>query len=113
MGACPCHASGRCCDDATRFAIARSVAVASAVNHGYRFEEARKRALDAWYWDRQNNGASFLTNWRLAVAADLLTETRIPIAQIATEVGYTNSFAFSTAFKRRYGTSPQQRRRIA
>jgi AraC-like DNA-binding protein len=56
---------------------------------------------------------SFLTNWRLAVAADLLTETRIPIAQIATEVGYTNSFAFSTAFKRRYGTSPQQRRRIA
>lgn len=65
------YASGRCCDDATRFAIARSVAVASAVNHGYRFEEARKRALDAWYWDRQNNGASFLTNWRGQVIGGL------------------------------------------
>ncbi len=65
------YASGRCCDDAVRFAIARSVAVASAVNHGYRFEEARKRALDAWYWDRQTNGASFLTNWRGQVISGL------------------------------------------
>ncbi len=52
----------------------------------------------------------FLTNWRLATAADLLTDTRTPIARIATDVGYTNSFAFSTAFKRRYGASPQQHR---
>jgi hypothetical protein len=65
------YASGRCCDDAVRFAIARSIAVASAVNHGYRFEEARKRALDAWYWDRQTNGASFLTNWRGQVISGL------------------------------------------
>jgi hypothetical protein len=65
------YASGRCCDDATRFAIARSLAVASAMNHGYRFEEARKRALDAWYWERQTNGASFLTNWRGQVISGL------------------------------------------
>lgn len=55
---------------------------------------------------------SFLTDWRLAVAADLLTGTRTPIAHIATEVGYSNSFAFSTAFKRRYGNSPQQHRAL-
>ena len=53
---------------------------------------------------------SFLTDWRLAVAADLLAGTHTPIARIATDVGYTNSFAFSTAFKRRYGTSPQHYR---
>lgn len=65
------YASGRCCDDSLRFSIARSLAVASAVNHGYRFEEARKRALDQWYWERMSNGASFLSNWRGQVISAL------------------------------------------
>ena len=55
---------------------------------------------------------TFLTNWRLAVAAGLVTDTATPISHIAGEIGYTNSFAFSTAFKRRYGTSPQQHRAV-
>lgn len=52
----------------------------------------------------------FLTDWRLALAADLLAGTRRSIARIAHDVGYSNGFAFSTAFKRRYGHSPQQHR---
>lgn len=65
------YASGRCCDDATRFAIARAIGVSSAINHGYRFEEYRKRQLDAWYWERQTNGGTFLTNWRGQVISGL------------------------------------------
>lgn len=58
------YASGRCCYSQTWFAIQRTLAVTDAVNHGYRFEEARKRYLDAYYWERQTQGASFLSNWR-------------------------------------------------
>jgi hypothetical protein len=76
------YASGRCCDDSTRFAIARSVAIASAVNHGYRFEEARKRALDAWYWDRQTQGGNFLTNWRGQVISGLNGGAQVAIQSL-------------------------------
>ena len=58
------YASGRCCDDATRFGIQRATAVAGLINHGYRYEEDKKRKLDAWYFDRQTQGAQFMTQWR-------------------------------------------------
>jgi AraC-like DNA-binding protein len=51
---------------------------------------------------------AFLTDWRLSLGADLLTSTDSSIAAIATEVGYGSAFAFSTAFKRRYGVSPHR-----
>lgn len=54
---------------------------------------------------------TFLTDWRLALAADQLMGSRRSVAEIAADVGYTNGFAFSTAFKRRYGAGPQQYRR--
>lgn len=53
---------------------------------------------------------TFLTQWRLAVAADRLGSSRDSIATIADAVGYANSFAFSTAFRRAYGISPQRYR---
>lgn len=52
----------------------------------------------------------FLTEWRLALGADRLRTTRDPIARIAAGVGYGNGFAFSTAFRRHHGVSPQQYR---
>jgi AraC-like DNA-binding protein len=54
---------------------------------------------------------TFLTHWRLALAADLLDEPGTTIASIADQVGYGSPFALSAAFKRVRGVSPQQHRR--
>jgi AraC-like DNA-binding protein len=53
---------------------------------------------------------SYLTSWRLALAADLLRETDAPLATVARKVGYGSPFALSTAFKRERGISPHQHR---
>ena len=53
---------------------------------------------------------TFLTGWRLDLAADLLCESDAPIGAIAEQVGYGSPFALSTAFKRVTGLSPQQHR---
>jgi AraC-like DNA-binding protein len=53
---------------------------------------------------------SYLTGWRLALAADLLREPDSTIGAVARQVGYGSSFALSTAFKRVRGVSPQQHR---
>lgn len=53
---------------------------------------------------------SFLTGWRLALAADLLRATDATIASIAQKVGYANAFALSAAFKRHTGQSPRHYR---
>ena len=52
----------------------------------------------------------FLTGWRLALAADLLCEPDATIGSVAAQVGYSSSFALSTAFKRERGISPQEHR---
>jgi len=56
---------------------------------------------------------TFLTSWRLDMAADLLIETNAPITAIADQVGYGSPFALSNAFKRAKGLSPQQYRNQA
>ena len=56
---------------------------------------------------------AFLTSWRLALAADLLLDPGATVGAVARRVGYTSPFTFSTAFKRRYGTSPQAHRLAA
>ena len=53
---------------------------------------------------------SFLTGWRIALAADLLREPGATIGAVASQVGYGSPFALSTAFKRLRGISPQQHR---
>jgi AraC-like DNA-binding protein len=53
---------------------------------------------------------SYLTAWRLALAADLLREPDATVGSVARQVGYGSSFALSTAFKRERGVSPQQHR---
>jgi AraC-like DNA-binding protein len=53
---------------------------------------------------------TFLTGWRLALAADLLREPGATIGSVAEQVGYGSAFALSTAFKRVRGVSPQQHR---
>ncbi|GAA3337393.1 AraC family transcriptional regulator [Amorphoplanes nipponensis] len=56
---------------------------------------------------------SYLTAWRLTLAADLLREPETTIAAVARRVGYGSSFALSSAFKRERGMSPQEYRRRA
>ncbi len=54
---------------------------------------------------------TYLTTWRLALAADRLTGTTDTTAVIAAGVGYSSAFTFSTSFSRVYGTSPTSYRR--
>lgn len=53
---------------------------------------------------------TFLTGWRLALAADLLREPGATVTAVARQVGYGSPFALSTAFKRVNGVSPHQHR---
>jgi AraC-like DNA-binding protein len=53
---------------------------------------------------------TFLTEWRLALAADLLREPDATVGSVARKVGYGSPFALSTAFKRVRGISPQEHR---
>jgi AraC-like DNA-binding protein len=50
---------------------------------------------------------SFLTSWRMALAADLIVERDVSVGSVASTVGYASPFTFSTAFKRTYGVSPR------
>ena len=59
----------------------------------------------------------FLTQLRMTRAEDALIRTDSTLAAIAAEVGYSNEYAFSTAFRRNRGCSPgrwrQERRGTA
>ncbi|KAA5834965.1 AraC family transcriptional regulator [Saccharopolyspora hirsuta] len=56
---------------------------------------------------------AYLTNWRIALAADLLRKTDQTVDSIARKVGYANAFALSVAFKRLRGTRPSDYRKPA
>jgi AraC-like DNA-binding protein len=56
---------------------------------------------------------TFLTDWRLSLAADLLLEPDATIGSVAHQVGYSTPYALSTAFKRVRGISPRQYRLAA
>jgi AraC-like DNA-binding protein len=56
---------------------------------------------------------TFLTHWRLALAADLLLEPDATVTSVAPRVGYGSPYALSAAFTRVHGLSPQEYRRSA
>ncbi|MFD4024423.1 AraC family transcriptional regulator [Streptomyces sp. NPDC058576] len=56
---------------------------------------------------------AYLTEWRLALAADLLHQSDATLNTVARQVGYGSGFALSAAFKRVYGISPQEHRSTA
>lgn len=51
---------------------------------------------------------TYLTGWRMTLAADLLTEPGASVQDVARQVGYADPFGFSAAFKRTRGQSPSQ-----
>jgi AraC-like DNA-binding protein len=54
---------------------------------------------------------TYLTRWRLQLAARTLARTPKGVAEIAAEVGYESESAFNRAFKREFGVPPAQYRR--
>ncbi len=53
---------------------------------------------------------TYLTNWRMTLAADRLSEPSATVADVARSVGYSDAFGFSAAFKRVRGVNPSQYR---
>ena len=53
---------------------------------------------------------TFLKNWRMALAADLLCQPDETVSTVAEKVGYATPYAFSAAFKRVRGISPNEHR---
>ncbi|MEV7103430.1 AraC family transcriptional regulator [Streptomyces atroolivaceus] len=56
---------------------------------------------------------AYLTEWRMTLAADLLTRPDLTVGAVARRVGYADAFGFSAAFKRLRGESPSTYRREA
>ena len=54
---------------------------------------------------------TYLTRWRMHRAARLLRGQRLPVEEVAEQVGYETAASFSKAFKRSYGVSPAAYRR--
>jgi AraC-like DNA-binding protein len=54
---------------------------------------------------------SYLTWWRMTVAARLLRDSDATVATVAHRVGYASEFAFATAFRRQHGSAPGRYRR--
>ena len=55
---------------------------------------------------------AFITEYRINQAKKLLTETAMSLTEIASSVGYSDSFAFSKAFSASCGISPSEYRLI-
>jgi AraC-like DNA-binding protein len=53
---------------------------------------------------------TYVTSWRLALAADLLRRTDATVDAIARQVGYVSGYSLSVAFKRVLGTRPTDHR---
>ncbi|MFD7667379.1 cupin domain-containing protein [Streptomyces sp. NPDC059788] len=56
---------------------------------------------------------AYLTDWRLALAADLLVRTEATVESVARQVGYQSAYGLSVAFKRAYGIRPGRHRAAA
>jgi AraC-like DNA-binding protein len=53
---------------------------------------------------------TYLTGWRLSLAADLLQRTSLSVDAIARQVGYRSGYGLSVAFKRVHGIRPSYHR---
>lgn len=53
----------------------------------------------------------YLTQWRMLLAANLLSGSNAPLSRVAEAVGYQTDAAFSRAFRREYGLPPATWRR--
>jgi AraC-like DNA-binding protein len=54
---------------------------------------------------------TYLTWWRMTIAANLLRDPAISVGAVAAQVGYSSEFAFAHAFKRHFDIAPGSFRR--
>jgi AraC-like DNA-binding protein len=54
---------------------------------------------------------TYLTWWRMTIAARMLRDSGAPLSTVAKQAGYGSEFAFAAAFKRQYRTAPGRYRR--
>lgn len=54
---------------------------------------------------------TYLTWWRMTIAARILDDGDAPLSTVAKQAGYSSEFAFAAAFKRQFGTAPGRYRR--
>ena len=55
---------------------------------------------------------TYLTNYRIDRAAELLVETDLPVRDVADSVGYRQPAQFAKAFRRRHGCAPSEFRAL-
>ena len=55
---------------------------------------------------------TYLTNYRMDRAAELLADTDLPVRDVADAVGYRQPAQFAKAFRRRHGCSPSEFRAL-
>ncbi|HYS12070.1 MAG TPA: AraC family transcriptional regulator [Burkholderiaceae bacterium] len=58
-----------------------------------------------------NAPMQYLTQWRMLLAANLLSRGNTPVARVAEDVGYQTDTAFSRAFRKEFGAPPAAWRR--
>lgn len=63
-----------------------------------------------FYANGSKSPKAVILKTRLEVGRQLLESTALPISEIALQLGFSNQFHFSSAFKTLYGKSPQQHR---
>jgi two-component system response regulator YesN len=59
------------------------------------------------------NYVEYLNKIRLTHARELLKDSQLSIAEIGERIGYLNSSTFTTTFKKYYGTSPSEYRKLS
>jgi AraC-like DNA-binding protein len=76
---------------------------------------AMSRATFASYFKTTAGVApvAYLTEWRMRLAERALRENRTSVGELGRSLGYTSESAFSNAFKRVTGRSPQHHRRAS
>jgi AraC-like DNA-binding protein len=70
-----------------------------------------RRTLDRRLRDQGTNFRQVLDEIRFEVARQLLDNTQLPLTDIAASLGYSESSAFTRAFRRWCGAAPSRRRR--
>ena len=70
-----------------------------------------RRTLHRRLCDQGTNFQHVLDEIRFQVACQLLDNTKLPLTDIAAALGYSESSAFTRAFRRWCGTAPSHRRR--
>lgn len=88
--------TGRARYESVWFATVTALAKVDMVNHSYRFEEARKRYYDTWYWSRQTAGAHVVQQME-ADAISALNHAGAVVAQGLSSIGGAEKALLSAA----------------